>query len=105
MGGRFSLLSGVAWIVSIASILLAGYGLILFASGGSSDPANPFREAQSTAQTIVAIQLISYGLLGILTSGSVQVLIAIYDKIEAAAGKLFQPEPHEQGAPQHVVTM
>jgi hypothetical protein len=74
MRNRFGILSGVAAVAAVASLLLFGYGVSLLTQSGSSEDA----------RVIVAIPLLAYGLFGMLISGAVQVLIAIYEKIAEA---------------------
>jgi hypothetical protein len=76
MSGRFSLLSGVAWTLTGLSILMTLAGLALFLGGRGGVPF------------IIALSVIVYGLFGILISGAVQVVIAIYEKIAGATSAL-----------------
>lgn len=78
MSGRFAVPAGIAWVIIAASSLMLLIGLIsLF----PSETSNPF---ESTVHMTLALSLIGYGLFGILVSGAVQVLIAIYEQLVAA---------------------
>jgi len=79
---RFVLFSWVASIVAAASAIMAVIGFMAF------EARHP---AYGEFQDIFASMLIAFGFLGILAAGAVHVLIAIYDEIAAASGKVVDP--------------
>ena len=77
------------------SLLLAAYGLLLLLMWLVSENSSSLAGARAWSEGLLYT---AYGVSGFLSSGTIRVLIAIYEKMEIVAAKLA-PSDAEDAAP------